>query len=113
MLKIPNILITFLHILLSSNDYKESLTKELSEIKAKIIKDRLYASRIEQLAPYTTLDSDSYDLITGLTDDAFNFMVSGFKASASTQRHVKIPLSIGSDKLTVAELAKEIKERNK
>lgn len=92
---------------------KESLTKELSEIKAKIIKDRLYASRIEQLAPYTTLDSDSYDLITGLTDDAFNFMVSGFKASASTQRNVRIPLSIGSDKLTVAELAKEIKERNK
>jgi hypothetical protein len=91
----------------------ESLTKEISEIKARQIKDRLYASRVEQLAPYTQIDQESYDLITSLTDDAFNFMVTGFKTSASLTPKIKIPLSMGSDKLSVAELAKELKERNK
>ena len=91
----------------------EVLTKEISEIRARQIKDRLYASRVEQLAPYTQLDQESYDLITSLTDDAFQFMVTGFKTSASMTPKIRIPLSMGSDKLSVAELAKEIKERNK
>lgn len=85
--------------------------KELSEINEKIVKDHVFSERAKEVSQFIPVDTSQYTMLTSLDENAFQFMVNGLRQSAANTHTTKIPLSIGTpDKLTMAELAKNIRE---
>lgn len=90
----------------------ESKEKEIATIQEKIAKDTLFNVRASELAQYTSVSPDQYEAITGMSDDTYQFMINGLKTAAvNSAATIRVPLSIGSgEKLSIAELAKNIRE---